>query len=158
MYESSPRHIWFINRSKLKTLIWTSGYNAFKWLFAGRHKQESCILCFWGLFADGNKIAKSWRLVNIPVAISCAEVKQQLAESNTLLSVKAKLVYSAVTQMVFPPPPFTEFSGKHFIFFNRNVLPIQKRNSLSDGMCFLPCNVWNWGGLLKYSVWREVTR
>lgn len=77
---------------------------------------------FLGLFADSNKTAKSWRLMRVPVAISNAEVKQQLAELNTLLSVKAKLVYSAVYWnglfvCFFLSSSFTEFAGKHFYFF-----------------------------------------
>lgn len=49
-----------------------------------------------GLFADRSKIAESRGLVSIPVAVSSAEVEQQVAAWNTLLSGKAKAVCSAI--------------------------------------------------------------
>lgn len=102
----------------------------------------------------------------VPVSICCAEVDQQPAELNTLLSVKAKLVYSAVCWsglfLFFLQRVFWQACLFFFLFFfDRNVLPIQQSHlkiSFRWYVLFLPCDVWNWGGLLKYSVWREITQ
>lgn len=146
MYESSPRHVWFMNRSKLKTLIGTSGYNAFRWLFAGRHKQELLILQF---FCRQEGVCQELK----PHEHSCHCLQRW---GKRAASRNGRLIVSLSSVHLFASPLSAHRVCWQTSFLIGTFLVCSRATWNCSWWCY--CDVWKQGGLFKCSAWGELAQ